>query len=247
MDELATLGGQTWFRLGDRDLATHLYRTQRLGEGATLTEVTGELARARRVDVNVLPVSNDPVRTMVRLVDPVEGDPGGDDGGEVDFQRWFVGLRHAPAVAAVRFDGTGSASPAPGVLDAITTADVVVIAPSNPIVSVAPVLAVPGIRDTVAARRDTVVAVSPIIAGAALKGPAATLLAQLGHEATAVGVANLYAEVAATLVIDTADAGLASHVEGAGVQPVVAPTVMSGPVEAAALARAALTAGGLTP
>ena len=247
MDELATLGGETWFRLGDRDLATHLYRTHRLSEGASLSEVTGELATARNVDVGVLPVTDDPVRTMVRLIDPGEGGPDGDDSGEVDFQHWFVGLRHAPAVSGVRFDGAETATPAPGVLDAISSADVVVIAPSNPIVSVAPVLAVPGVRDAVTARRETVVAVSPIIAGEALKGPAATLLAQLGHEATVVGVANLYAELAATLVIDTADKGLADGVRLAGMEPVVAPTVMSGPPQAAALARVALAAGGLTP
>jgi LPPG:FO 2-phospho-L-lactate transferase len=144
------------------------------------------------------------------------------------------------AVSAVRFEGAETASPAPGVLDAIRTASRVVIAPSNPIVSIAPVLAVPGVRDAVEARRADVVAVSPIIAGAALKGPADRLLRELGHEASVVGVARIYAPVATTLVVDEADADHAAAVEAEGMRCVIAPTIMRGPDEAAALARTVL-------
>lgn len=241
MTELEVLGGEHWFRLGDRDLATHLYRTQRLHEGASLSQVTGELARARGVRVRLLPMSDDPVRTRLCLAEPAGGLPVGT---EVAFQDYFVRFRHAVAVRALRFAGAASARPAPGVLDALAEADRIVICPSNPLVSVGPVLAVPGIRPALAARRDDVVAVSPIVAGAALKGPADRLLVELGHESSVVGVARLYAEVAGTLVLDEADAHLAPKVEGEGLRAVVAPTVMSTPARAAALAQVVLGAGG---
>ena len=177
MDSLERLGGETWFRLGDHDLATHLYRTQRLAEGATLSQVTAEITQSLGVDVPLLPMSDDPVRTRLTLL----------GGPEVSFQEYFVGHRHAVAVSSVRFAGAEAAGPAPGVLDAIAGAEVVVVCPSNPIVSIGPLLAVPGIADALRARRDQVVAVSPIVAGAALKGPADRLMAELGHEATVVG------------------------------------------------------------
>ena len=218
-----------WFNLGDRDLATHLYRTQRLDEGARLSEVTSELAAAWGVAVRVLPVTDDPVETRVTV-----------EAGEIGFQDYFVRMRHAVPVRAVRFAGVESARPAPGVLDALATAERVVICPSNPVVSIGPVLAVPGISEALSNRREDVVAVSPIVAGAALKGPADRLLRELGHEASVVGVARLYAPVAATLVVDEADAALAGTVEAEGVRCRVAPTVMHGPAEAAALARAVL-------
>jgi LPPG:FO 2-phospho-L-lactate transferase len=223
----ASDAGTTWFRLGDRDLATHLYRTQRLREGAPLSEITAELVRAWGLGCRLLPMTDDRVET--RLV--VEGE------GEIGFQEYFVHRRHAVPVRAVRFAGAESASPAPGVMAALESAERVVIAPSNPLVSIAPVLAVPGIDEAVAARRDDTVAVSPIVAGAALKGPADRLLSELGHEPSVVGVARLWAPWAATLVVDEADAGLAAAVEEEGVRCVVAPTVMHGPAEAAALAR----------
>jgi LPPG:FO 2-phospho-L-lactate transferase len=220
----------TWFRLGDRDLATHLFRTHRLREGATLTRVTSEISHAWGVGVRIRPMTDDRVETRV--------DVAGE--GETGFQDWFVRRGHGVAVAGVRFDGAEAARPAPGVLEAVADADAVVVCPSNPIVSIAPVLAVPGIRDAVAARRDRVVAVSPIVAGAALKGPADRLLADLGHEVSVVGVARLYAAFAGTLVVDVADAALAPAVEAEGMRCVVAPTVMHGPAEAAALARVTL-------
>jgi LPPG:FO 2-phospho-L-lactate transferase len=236
MEVLGRYGGTTWFNLGDRDLGTHLYRTQRLHDGAPLSTVTAEVARAWALALAVLPVTDDRVRTRVTL--PDEG------GIEVGFQEYFVQRHHAVPVSAVRFEGAEAARPGPGVLDAIAGGDPVVIAPSNPIVSIGPVLAVPGVRQAVEAARDRVVAVSPIIAGAALKGPADRLLTELGHEASVVGVARLYAPLAATLVVDEADAALAPAVEAEGVACVVAPTIMRGPAEAAALARVVLAAGG---
>ena len=219
-----------WFNLGDRDLATHLFRTQRLREGAALSTVTAEIARAWDVGVTILPATDDRIETRMDVVGE----------GEIGFQEYFVGRRHAVAVRGVRFDGAESARPAPGVLAALDAAERVVICPSNPIVSIAPVLAVPGVRDAVVAARSRTVAVSPIVAGAALKGPADRLLGELGHEVSVVGVARLYAPLAASLVVDEADAALAPAVEAEGMRCVVAPTIMRGPDEAAALARVVL-------
>lgn len=222
----------SWFSLGDRDLATHLFRTQRLREGAALSTVTAEVAAAWGVGVTVLPVTDDRIETLMDV-------PGE---GEIAFQDYFVRRRHAVAVRGVRIDGAEASKPAPGVLDALRGAGVVVVCPSNPIVSIGPLLAVPGVRDAVAAVRDRVVAVSPIVAGAALKGPADRLLAELGHEVSVAGVARLYAGLAATLVVDEADAGLAGAVEAEGMRCVITPTVMRGVPEAAALARVVLDA-----
>ena len=222
----------SWFGLGDRDLATHMFRTQRLGDGASLSTVTTEIAAAWGVDVCILPVTDDRVETRMDV----------EDEGEIGFQEYFVRRRHSVPVRGVRFAGAETATPAAGVLDALSTAGVVVICPSNPIVSIGPLLAVPGVRDAVVGRRDRVMAVSPIVAGAALKGPADRLLSELGHEVSVVGVARLYAPLAAALVIDEADAALAPAVEAEGMRCVVTPTVMSGTAEATALAGAVLGA-----
>ncbi|MHB1597395.1 MAG: 2-phospho-L-lactate transferase [Acidimicrobiales bacterium] len=234
MEELDRFGAPTWFRLGDRDLATHLYRTGRLGEGATLSEVAGEIAAAWGVRSRLVPMTDDPVHTMIELA----------DGGEVDFQEYFVHRRHAVAVRAVRFAGIEASRPAPGVLDTLRSAELVVVAPSNPVVSIGPILAVPGVEAVLARRRDAVVAVSPIIAGEALKGPAGRLLVELGGESSVVGVARLLAHVAGTLVVDEADAELASDVESAGLRCVVAPAVMSTSELAAELASVVLASPG---
>lgn len=231
MEGLRRYGGIDWFNLGDRDLATHLYRTQRLSEGAGLAEVTAEIVRAWDLDLRVLPVTEDPLRTMVTVVDE----------GEIGFQEYFVRRRHDVEVTAVRVAGAESARPGPGVLDAVTEADTVVIAPSNPLVSIGPLLAVPGLRDAVEAARDRTVAVSPIVGGAALKGPADRMMRELGHDPTVVGVAELYAPLAATLVIDEVDAGLTDEVAATGVRPVVTPTIMSQAGVGPALARRVLT------
>jgi LPPG:FO 2-phospho-L-lactate transferase len=231
MDALDRYGGATWFRLGDRDLATHLHRTGRLHEGAGLAAVTAEVAAGWGVDVRLLPMTEDPVATRFTLA----------GGEEITFQEYFVQRRHEVPVTAVRFAGVDLARPGPGVLDALDAADRVVVAPSNPVVSIGPVVAVPGVQERLEARRERVVAVSPIVAGAALKGPADRLLEELGEEASVVGVARRYAPFAGTLVVDEADADRAAAVEAEGVRCVVAPTIMKGPAEAAALARVTLT------
>jgi LPPG:FO 2-phospho-L-lactate transferase len=234
MNELGRLGGDDWFRLGDRDLATHLFRTGRLRSGEPLSAATLALTERRGISVRVLPVTDDPLRTRVTLA---EGSEFGPAGTEVAFQDYFVRLRHAVAVNGVRFEGATSARPAPGVFEALDRAPVIVVCPSNPVVSIGPLLAVSGIRDVLLSRRDRVVAVSPIIAGAALKGPADRLMAELGTEPSVVGVARLYAPWVGTLVIDGADSRRAGEVEREGVRCVVADTVMSSPARAAALAR----------
>lgn len=232
MEALARYDGVTWFNLGDKDLATHLFRTQQLREGAALSEVTGQITRSWELPMTLLPVTDDRLRTRV-----VIDDPDGGGATEVEFQEYFVKHQHSVAVQSIRFAGAEQSRPAPGVLDTILDADVVVVAPSNPLVSIDPVLAVPGVRDAIEARRDAAVAVSPIIAGAALKGPADRLLRELGHEASVVGIARLYAPLAATLVIDEADRDRVAEVTAEGVRCVVAPTIMKSADDAAALAR----------
>ena len=227
MDALDRFGDGSWFRLGDRDLATHLYRTGRLADGAPLSAVTAEIARGFGVAVAVTPVTDDRLRTRVTLADE----------GEVDFQHYFVRRRHAVEVTKIHFAGAETAEPAPGVIDAIDSAERVVIAPSNPIVSVAPVLAVPAVDAAVRARRADVVAISPIVDGRALKGPADRLMRELGFEASVVGVARVYAEHAAALVIDETDAQHADAVAAEGVRPVIGATVMDSPERASALAQ----------
>jgi LPPG:FO 2-phospho-L-lactate transferase len=237
MATLDRYGGLTWFRLGDQDLATHMYRTQRLRDGLTLTEVTAEITRAWGLGLRVLPVTEDRLETRVT----VEAE-GSEPAGEIGFQEYFVGRQHNVTVTSVRFAGADESHPGPGVLEAIADADVVLVCPSNPIVSIGPVLAVPGVRAAVEARRALSVAVSPIVAGTALKGPADRMLRELGHDASVVGVARLYRDLAATLVIDEADRDLAGAVEDAGMRCVVAPTVMRDADDAAALARICLDA-----
>lgn len=241
MEELGHLGGDDWFRLGDRDLATHLFRTGRLRAGSTLSSVTDELRRARGIEVRLLPVTDDPLRTRVHLAEATQLGPAGT---EVAFQDYFVRLRHGISVLGVRFEGADRARPAPGVLDALAGASRIVVCPSNPVVSIGPVLAVPGVLDELTTRRSDVVAVSPIVAGAALKGPADRLMAELGTEPSVVGVARTYAPWVGTLVIDEADAARAGEVEAEGVRCVVAPTVMRTPAVAADLARVVLDAAG---
>jgi LPPG:FO 2-phospho-L-lactate transferase len=225
-------GSAAWFRLGDRDLGTHLYRTNRLAGGVPLSRVSAEIAARWGVTISVLPMSDDPVETRVTVA-----------GTEIGFQEYFVGRRHQVAVEGVRFRGVEAARPAAGVLAAIAAAERVVICPSNPIVSIGPVLAVPGLAAAVAARRADTVAVSPIVGGRALKGPADRMLGELGHDVSVVGVARIYAAVASTLVIDHADADLAPAVEAEGMTCIVTDTVMTGPAEAAGLAR---TVAGIT-
>jgi LPPG:FO 2-phospho-L-lactate transferase len=231
MDALSRYGGVTWFNLGDRDLGTHLFRTQRLREGVSLTEVTAEIVAGWDLGLHLVPMSDDPVRTMITVVDE----------GEIGFQDYFVRRHHDVVATDIRFAGASTARPAPHALAALAAAERVVIAPSNPLVSIAPVLSVPGLREAVEGRREDCVAVSPIIAGTTVKGPADRLMTELGHDASVVGVARLYAPLASRLVIDEADADLADAVRAEGIDAVVAPTMMYGPPEAAALGRVVLS------
>jgi LPPG:FO 2-phospho-L-lactate transferase len=224
MTTLERYGEAAWFRLGDRDIGTHLHRTGRLSAGATLSEVTAEVAAGWGVGIRILPMSDDRVETRVVV-----------DEGEIGFQEYFVARRHAVAVHSLRFAGAEAAAPAPGVVDSLTTAERVVICPSNPLVSIGPIRAIAAIEAALRSRRDDVVAVSPIVAGAALKGPADRMMLELGHDPSVVGVARLYAPVAGTLVIDDADADHARAVEAEGVRCVVTSTVMRGPGDAARL------------
>lgn len=229
----SSTAGQTWFNLGDRDLATHLYRTARLAEGATLADVTDEIARAWNLPVRLLPMSNDRVRTMVTRAD-------GAQPIELSFQEYFVKYRHDIPVAAVRFDGAESAIPLG--LDALASAEAILVAPSNPLVSIAPLRALAGVDDLLHRRRDRVVAVSPIVAGSALKGPADRLMRELGHDPSVVGVARLYAPIASVLVIDEQDSALRSAVEAEGMRCIVTNTIMSSPQITTDLARTCLEA-----
>lgn len=238
LEALERLGGETWFRLGDRDLATHLRRTGLLRQGASLSQVTAQLARRWGVGIRLLPMSDDPVRTRLRLAATAEMPLC----QEVSFQDYFVRLGHSVPVTQVLFDGASAARPAPGVLEALHDAEHIIVCPSNPILSIGPILAIREVRAALVDRRTDVVAISPIVAGATLKGPADHLLSELGHDASVVGVARLYADVAATLVIDVADANLAAAVQGEGVRCIVAPTIMSTRRRARALAHAVLHA-----
>ena len=232
LERLGSLGGPDWFMIGDDDLATHLYRTHRLRGGATLAQATAELAAALGIGCRILPATSDRLRTLVQT-----------DAGELAFQEYFVRRRAADAVRALRFEGEERAAPSLGVIEAIYDADVIVIAPSNPFLSIEPLFAVAGVKRAIQESAAPVAAISPIIGGAAVKGPAAEILASLGHDASALGVARLYAEVADVFILDEEDAALAGPIGAeTGLRCVAAPTLMSGPAEKRALAEATLAA-----
>lgn len=234
MSALERYGEAGWFRLGDADLATHIVRTDRLRQGGRLTEVLRGLQHALGVGPAILPMTDAPVRTRVRA-----------DDGWLDFQDYFVRLRQAPEVHEVEFVGIDAARPTPEVAAAIEGADVIVIAPSNPIVSIGPILAVPGMTELLAAARKRgarLAAISGIIGGKALKGPADRMLASLGHEPTALGVARGYAGLIDTFVLDEVDAALAPAVEALGVRALVTDTIMTDDRSRARLAREVLAA-----
>ncbi len=225
---------QEWFTLGDRDLATHLLRLHLLEHDLPLTEVTDALRLAMGIECQVLPVSDDPVRTVLRTA-----------GGEwLDFQEYFVRRKQEPEVTGIEVEGVRDAAPAPGVLEAIEDAEVLIVPPSNPLISVGPLLAVPGVRDAVEACDATCVAVSPIVGGRALKGPADRLMTSLGHEVSAVGVARIYRGLVDVFVLDEQDAGLAGEVEELGMEPVVCDTLMRSAEDAGRVAKAVLDAVG---
>ncbi len=236
MEAIRRYGDGDWFSLGDQDLATHLHRSGRLADGATLTEVTREIANSWDIGVTLLPVSNDSISTHVTRAD---------SGEEISFQEYFVGERHGVPISSVRFDGIENASITEEADRAIRTADTVIVAPSNPIVSIGPVLAVPGVQNALAASSAPCVAISPIIGGQALKGPAANMLAELGHSPTAVGVAELWSDLIDVLLVDDDDASLSLDVAATGVTPYVTDTIMATPERGARLAASTLSAAQL--
>jgi LPPG:FO 2-phospho-L-lactate transferase len=233
VDQLQRFGYERWFNLGDKDLAMAIHRTRILRAGVPMHEVVDGLARAWGLACRIIPMSNDPVRTRIIGRD-----------GELPFQDYMVKLRTGVDVRAVAFDGADAARPAPGVLEALRDTDVVVLAPSNPIVSIGPILAVPGIREALGASRATRVAISPIIAGQVVKGPAAKMLETLGHEVSCVGVARIYQELIDVMVIDEQDRAQAPAVEALGLRCVVTDTIMLDDAKKAALARVAIEAKG---
>jgi LPPG:FO 2-phospho-L-lactate transferase len=229
VDALEGLGADSWFRLGDADMATCIYRTDRLRSGATLSSITDEIRRRLDVAARVLPMTDDPVRTTIACT----------DGRTLDFQEWFVRERCEPDVAQVHFAGMADAKPAPGVIDALQQADVVVLCPSNPIVSIGPILSLPGVRD---ALRDhpSVAAVSPLINGVPLKGPADKLLRALGQDVSAAGVAAMYADFCDTFVLDSTDMTSREAMESLPMTALKLNTIMLTHDDSEALARAIL-------
>jgi LPPG:FO 2-phospho-L-lactate transferase len=234
---LERYGEETWFRLGDRDLATHIARTARLRGGERLTDVCLGLQQSLGVSATILPMTDDEVRTDVLT-----------DDGWLEFQDYFVRLHQQPEVREIRFRDVDAAAATPEVTVAIASASAVVIAPSNPLVSVGPILAVPGVRAAIATARDRgtpVVAVSGIVGGKALKGPADRMLASLGHETSALGVARLYADLATDFVLDDVDADLAAAVEGLGLRALITDTIMSDDAARARLGAEVLAIAGV--
>jgi len=231
LETMARFGEPTWFNLGDRDLATHLHRTRLLTEGKTLTDVTAAIARDLGVGQPVLPMSDQPVRT--RLLGP---------DGWLDFQEYFVREKTQVDVAAVDYADASAARPAPGVVEAIAEADAVIVCPSNPVTSIGPILAVPGIARALEATDATVLAISPIIGGEAVSGPAGRLMAACGHEVSAVGVASTYAPWLDILLADSQDAALDPQIRSGGTRPIFTNTVMRDRQGEIALARKTLEA-----
>ena len=212
---LAGYGRETWFQLGDRDFATHIHRTAMLSSGATLSQAIEAIRRSLDISARVLPMSDDPVATRLETNE-----------GRMHLQEYFVRRRCEPVVRAIAFEGAPQAKPAPGVIEAIADAGLVVIAPSNPLISIGPILAVPGIREALRRRRDRVVSVCPLVGGKSLKGPSDKMMAQLGHEVSAAAIAAMYSAFCGTMILDPADEVECPRVQGAGVRPVVRRTVM---------------------
>lgn len=214
LDAMGQVGGETWFRLGDKDLAKHIERTRRLKAGESLSSIMADLARRLGANAAIVPMSDQPVRTMVTTPD-----------GELAFQDWFVRLRCVPVVKSVRFAGVEQARPNPALAD-FSAARGVIVCPSNPFVSVEPILALPGVRKALKTAHCPRIAVTPIVGGQAIKGPAAKMLAELGHDVSALGVARFYKGLIDGFVLDTLDAALAPQIEALGMRVRVADTMM---------------------
>ena len=233
LEMLARYGYDTWFKLGDRDLATHIHRTMLLRRGLTLSQATTEICRALGVRARVIPMSDDRVTSMVET-----------DEGIMSFEEYLVKHGMRPSVRSVFYEGADRARPAPGVVESIDEAEVVVVCPSNPVVSIGPILAVRGVREALRRTRARVVAVSPIVAGRPLKGPADKLMRAVGVEVSAYGVAEMYRDFLDVMVIDELDAELKPRIESLGVEVAVAPTIMRTLEDKVRLAKLVLRLGG---
>jgi LPPG:FO 2-phospho-L-lactate transferase len=229
LKRLAVLGGANWFNLGDRDLATHIHRTAMLSDGKSLTEAAEAIRVALGVKSRILPMCNEPVPTMIETSEEA-----------LHFQEYLVQRRAEPMVRGIRFEGVERARPGLGVIEAIREAQHIVICPSNPLISIGPILAVPGIREALRERKKEVIAVCPIVGGKSLKGPSDKMLAQFGHESSARGVAKLYADFTGTFVIDPADKSQADTIRMMGMEVAIVPTVMKTLAQKRTLARAIL-------
>src|SRR6266481_1556708 len=229
LERLAAFGRINWFNLGDRDLATHIHRSAMLAEGKSLSDAAEAIRVALAVKTRILPMCDEPVPTMIDTAE-----------GELHFQEYLVKRRAEPVVRGIRFDGADKARPARGVLEAIRDADRIVICPSNPLISIGPILAVPGIREALRARKERVVAVCPIVGGKSLKGPSDKMLAELGHDPSALAVAKLYADFTGTFIIDPADKSQSAAISALGMKVAILPTVMKTLVQKRKLARAIL-------
>jgi len=229
LKRLAAFGRVNWFNLGDRDLATHIHRSAMLAEGKSLSDAAEAIRLALGVKARILPMCDQRVPTMIDTAE-----------GELHFQEYLVKRRAEPVVRGIRFDGVDKSRPAKGVLEAIRDADRILICPSNPLISIGPILGVPGIREALRARKGDVIAVCPIVGGKSLKGPSDKMLAELGHEPSAVGVAKLYADFTGTFVIDPADKTRVGAIRKLGMKVEVVPTVMKTRTQKRKLARSLL-------
>jgi LPPG:FO 2-phospho-L-lactate transferase len=235
LEALGQFYGKPWFNLGDRDLATHLYRTERLHDGASLTQVTAEIVQRLGVKARVLPMSNDRVHTHVKL----KGKPA------LPFQEYFVKGRARGVVEAIELRGIENAQPAEGVIEAITTAKAVILAPSNPFVSLGPILELGGVREALKSVRPRVAAISPIVGGRSVKGPAGTMMRGMGHQVSPLGVARLYQDFTGTFILDQTDRRYLELVEQLGMNAVATDTIMTTPAKAARVADVVLSAIGV--
>jgi LPPG:FO 2-phospho-L-lactate transferase len=226
---LARYDRPVWFKLGDRDLATHIHRSALLKDGATLSQAMDSIRSALGVRARLLPMSDDPVPTMLDTSE-----------GRLHLQDYLVRRRCEPRLTAIAFEGMDRARPAPGVIEAINEVDGIIISPSNPLISIGPILAIPGVREALRKRRKDVVAVCPLVGGKSLKGPSDKMMAELGHKVSAVGVASLYRDICATFVIDGADEAASTAIEALGMTPAVRPTVMKRVEDKERLARQVL-------
>lgn len=234
LEGLATYGREAWFGLGDRDLATHVHRTLMMRDGATVSQVVDDLRLRLGVEARVLPMTDDPVRTIITT-----------PSGELRFQEYLVRDGAREEIDSIRIEGLDACTPAPGVIEAINDADLIVIAPSSPIVSIGTILGVPGVRDAVAARRDRVIGVSPIVGGAPVEGPAHRFLRGAGYgECSARQMAEIYKDVCSTFVIHESDADEAADIEALGVRPVLADILMPDRASRERLARTVIEAAG---